>query len=256
MITPDPLHALLTHTQARLALGRAGAAMPTNAVLDLAFAHASARDAVHLPLDTAALAAEIASLGLASVQVHSQAPDRQTYLRRPDLGRLLAPESAAMLARSDPPSDLAIVAADGLSAAAIHAQALPFLREFLPHCAQAGWRLAPIVIATQARVALGDAIAASLGATAVAILIGERPGLSSPDSLGVYLTLAPRPCITNDGERNCISNIRPAGLKHAEAAFKLAWLLAEARKRGATGVALKDESDVALLAGGAARAIG
>ncbi|MFD0934697.1 ethanolamine ammonia-lyase light chain EutC, partial [Methylobacterium trifolii] len=161
-------------------------------------------------------------------------------------------EGRTVLEAAAPPSaDLAIVVADGLSARAVHEGAEPFLAAFRPHVAKAGWSLAPVVVAVQARVALGDAIGAALKARAVAVLIGERPGLSSPDSLGLYLTFDPRPG-RSDAERNCISNVRPAGLAHDLAAFKLNWLLTQAFARGLTGVRLKDESDRALA--GPARA--
>lgn len=209
---------------ARVALGRVGNAQPTAAHLAFQAAHAQARDAVWSALDIA---------GLGEVTVRSQARDRREYLLRPDLGRRLAEGSVLPAA----PWMLVFVIADGLCATGVAAQApaviaaaRPLLR--LP--------VAPVVVALQARVALGDAIGAAMGAAAVAVLIGERPGLSAQDSLGLYLTWAPRPGRT-DAERNCISNIRPGGLSPIEAAEKLAWLLAAAQRLGATGVALKDE---------------
>ncbi|MEE7476076.1 ethanolamine ammonia-lyase [Methylobacterium hispanicum] len=178
----------------------------------------------------------------------SRAEDRATYLRRPDLGRSLAPESRdALAAAAGEPCDLALLVADGLSARAIHENAVPVIEAFRPHAEKAGWRLAPVVVAGQARVALGDAVGEALRARAVAVLIGERPGLSSPDSLGIYLTFGPRPG-RSDAERNCISNVRAAGLAPDAAAFKLAWLIGQALSRGLTGVHLKDESDRALEA--------
>ncbi|ACL56382.1 ethanolamine ammonia-lyase subunit EutC [Methylobacterium nodulans] len=230
-------------TPARIGLGRAGSGLPTRAVLGFALAHAQARDAVHTPLDVAALRAGIEALGLRNVAVASAAPDRATYLRRPDLGRRLEGLSAERLAAAAAaPVDLAIVVADGLSARAIHEGAVPLLSVLAPAIAGSGWSLAPVVVAEQARVALGDAVGAALKARAVAVLIGERPGLSSPDSLGIYLTFDPRPGRT-DAERNCLSNVRAAGLKPELAAFKLHWLIGQAFQRGLTGVALKDESD-------------
>ena len=214
-------------------------------MLAFALAHARARDAVHAPLDAEALAQRIAALGLETVQVDSAAPDRGTYLRRPDLGRRLSPSSRAALGREGE-VELALVVADGLSSAAVQAHAPGLIAALLPHAARAGWRLAPVVIARQARVALGDEAGEALGARMVAVLVGERPGLSAPDSLGVYLTQGPRPGRT-DAERNCISNIHGRGLSPEAAAFKLAWLGAEALRRGLTGVALKDESDLALV---------
>jgi ethanolamine ammonia-lyase small subunit len=246
-VTPDPRHRLLNRTDARLALGRAGAALPTREVLHLALDHARARDAVHAAMDTTAMAADLRARGFETVETRSAAPDRETYLRRPDLGRRLAAGEDTILA-TDVACDLAVVVGDGLSAAAIHAQGGAFLGALWPWILAAGWRLAPVVLARQARVALGDEIGELLQARAVVVLIGERPGLSSPDSLGAYLTLAPRPG-RRDDERNCISNIRPAGLSYDLAAFKLAWLLSEAFRIGCTGVRLKDESDTLLLAG-------
>jgi ethanolamine ammonia-lyase small subunit len=241
---PDPWRRLAALTPARIGLGRAGPGLPTREVLAFALAHARARDAVHTALDAQAISGQISALGLACVQVESQAPDRETYLRRPDLGRVLSPAGRAALVR-DGEIDLAIVVADGLSSAAVHAHAAPVIAALLPHAERAGWRLGPVVIARQARVALGDEIGAVLGARAVAVLVGERPGLSAPDSLGIYLTYAPRPG-RSDAERNCISNIHGRGLAPAAGAFKLAWLTTQALRRSLTGVGLKDESDLTL----------
>jgi ethanolamine ammonia-lyase small subunit len=253
--TTDPWARLRHLTPARIALGRAGAALPTAEVLKLSLAHARARDAVHAALDVDRLAIAIEGLGMTTLRVESAAADRATYLTRPDLGRQLSESSRIRLLDWHPAGprdraavDLAIVVADGLSARAVEAQTVALLAALSPYLAAAGWSTAPVVIATQARVALADEIATHLGAKAVVMLIGERPGLSSPDSLGAYLTLAPRPGRT-DAERNCISNIRPAGLSFELAAYKIAWLLAEAFKRGATGVQLKDESDALLIDG-------
>ncbi|WP_264046669.1 ethanolamine ammonia-lyase subunit EutC [Methylobacterium flocculans] len=235
-------------TPARIGLGRAGSGLPTREVLRFGLAHAQARDAVHTPLDLQAVTAGIAALGFETLGVASAAPDRATYLRRPDLGRALAEESrAALAAGAGGPVDLALVVADGLSARAVHEGAAGVLAAFKPHVARAGWRLAPVVVAHQARVALGDGIGAALKARAVVVVIGERPGLSSPDSLGLYLTFDPR-IGRSDAERNCISNVRPAGLSHDLAAFKLNWLLARAFSLGLSGVNLKDGSDAALEA--------
>lgn len=236
-------------TPARIGLGRAGAGLPTREVLAFGLAHAEARDAVHTPLDGARIAADIEALGLPTLAAASAAADRAAYLRRPDHGRRLSDESlAALETAASGPVDLAVVVADGLSARAVHEGAAKLVAAFQPHAARAGWSLAPVVVASQARVALGDAVGAALKARAVAVLIGERPGLSSPDSLGIYLTFGPRPGRA-DSERNCISNVRPAGLSHAVAAFKLAWLLEQAFARGLTGVSLKDESGSSIAAG-------
>ena len=238
-------------TPARIGLGRAGSGQPTRAVLRFGLDHAQARDAVHAPLDDAAVSGAIAELGLPTITVASRAPDRATYLRRPDLGRRLTDEDRASLEAAAARADLAVVIADGLSARAVHENAAPLVAALKPLVDEAGWTLAPVVIARQARVALGDEIGHALGVRAVAVLIGERPGLSSPDSLGIYLTFGPRPG-RSDAERNCISNVRPAGLTHGLAAFKLHWLLARAFALGLTGVALKDESDRTLVDGTAA----
>jgi ethanolamine ammonia-lyase small subunit len=239
---PDPWASLRALTDARIALGRAGASLPTREVLAFALDHARACDAVHLDFDASGVAAQIEALGLATLTVASAAPDRPTYLRRPDLGRRLAPADAARLdgARGEA-ADVAIVVADGLSSAAVHAHAAPLIAALAPHVAAAGWRLADVVLARQARVALGDEIGERLGARLVVLLVGERPGLSSPDSLGAYITFAPRVGRT-DAERNCVSNIRPAGLSYEDAAFRIAWLAREALRVGLTGVALKDDS--------------
>jgi ethanolamine ammonia-lyase small subunit len=240
----EPLTRLRRFTTARVALGRAGNALPTAAHLDFVEAPAMARDAVHAALDVAALTNDLRTLGLEPIEVASRAPDRHSYLVRPDLGRALDEVSATRLARCDPP--LALVIADGLSATAVQRHAAHFLAEALPRLARIGVAAGPAVIARQARVALGDAIGAALGAEAVAVLIGERPGLSAPDSLGLYLTWEPRPGRT-DAERNCISNIRPAGQPYAHAADTLAWLVGEMRRRRLTGVALKDERPTGAL---------
>lgn len=235
-------------TPARIGLGRAGSGLPTREVLRFGLDHAQARDAVHTPMDAEAVAAGIAGLGLRTLRVASRVADRATYLRRPDLGRRLAPEDrTALEATAEGPVDLAVVVADGLSARAVAEGAVPLLAAFGPFVDRAGWRLAPIVVAAQARVALGDDIGSALKARAVAVLIGERPGLSSPDSLGIYLTLDPR-VGRSDAERNCISNVRGAGLSHDLAAFKLHWLLERAIALGLSGVRLKDGSDHALEA--------
>lgn len=242
----DPWAKLARWTPARIALGRSGVSLPTREVLGFALAHARARDAVHAPFDAVEIARGLRELGLETIEVASDATERALYLRRPDYGRRLARASRDRLAaRKVEPADLALVVGDGLSAAAIHAHAVPLIGAFLPHARKLKLSLAPIVVARGARVALGDEIGAVLRAKAVAVLIGERPGLSSPDSLGVYLTFAPRSGRT-DAERNCISNVRAEGLGYDLAAFKLAWLVREALRRSLTGVGLKDESDLAL----------
>jgi len=246
-VPPDPWAALRRHTPARIGLGRSGVALPTTEVLRFAAAHALARDAVQVPLDVTALSARLADDGWTSIAVASQAADRDTYLRRPDLGRRLASEDAARLrALSTGEADLAVVLGDGLSAQAVPLHAPPLLAALRGTLEGDGLRWAPLVIATQARVALADEIGAALRARVVLILLGERPGLSSPDSLGAYLTHAPA-VGRSDAERNCVSNIRPAGLAPAAAAARIAWLLREALRRRTSGVALKDESATPLL---------
>lgn len=244
-IAPDPWADLRAHTQARLALGRAGAALPTAELLRFGMAHAQARDAVHIPLDADALAAQLQALGCATRLVHSAAPDRATYLLRPDLGRRLCNADAAALrdmpAEGGAPIDLLVVVADGLSSLAVARQAPPLVQAIRQQ-APAGWHIGPVVIAQQARVALGDEVGSLLEARMVAVLIGERPGLSSPDSLGIYLTWHPQ-VGRSDAERNCISNVRPEGLEPAQAAARLWWLCRAARQLGLTGVGLKDRSD-------------
>lgn len=245
-VTLDPWGALRAHTPARIALGRAGASLPTGEVLRFGHAHALARDAVHLALDVQALAQAFEMDGFETQQVASAAPDRATYLLRPDLGRRLDERSMAVLQALDAPAcDLLLVTADGLSSLAVQRHALPLAHEIRAQAPE-GWRIGPVVIATQARVALGDDIGSVLRPQLVAMLIGERPGLSSPDSLGIYLTWAPQRGRT-DAQRNCISNVRPEGLGYAAAARKLWWLCTEARRLQATGVALKDMSDAPPL---------
>lgn len=231
----DPWTVLRQTTRARIGLGRCGDGLPTAALLDFQLAHARARDAVHTPFDAAAMAAALD--GLEVVTVRSRAADRATYLQRPDLGRRLDPASAERLTPGA--YDAVFVIGDGLSATGVHAHAVPMLKAVLARLT--GWRIAPVVLAGQARVALGDEIGARLGAALVAVLIGERPGLSAADSLGIYLTWYPKPGRT-DAERNCLSNIHPPdGLGYEAAADRLAWLMREARARKLTGVGLKDD---------------
>ncbi|WP_313082663.1 ethanolamine ammonia-lyase subunit EutC [Atlantibacter sp.] len=243
MHAPDAWKALNQFTDARIALGRSGASLPTAEVLKFGLAHAQARDAIHQPFDSDTLAAQFAALDLETLTVHSQATDRPVYLNRPDLGRRLDEQSREMLtARRASPHDVLLVIGDGLSSHAVHRQAVPLVKALLPFLATLGLSTGPVVLAHQSRVALGDDIGECLNSKAVAMLIGERPGLSSPDSLGVYLTWKPERARI-ESERNCISNIRPEGLGYDAAAFKLAWLLEQAFLRRLTGVDLKDESD-------------
>ena len=230
---PDVWARLRGATDARIGLGRAGAALPTTAMLALQFAHARARDAVRAALPVEAIQADLA--GFETLVVDSQADGRLSYLARPDLGRRLAIADAARLPRGD--FDLTIVLADGLSAEAVAVNAPPLVRALAARLG--GWAIGPIVIARQGRVALGDEIGERLGTRAVVVLIGERPGLSAADSLGAYITWDPA-VGRLDAERNCVSNIRAGGLSTEEAAGRIAWVLGEARRLRLTGVALKD----------------
>lgn len=222
-------------TPARVGLGRVGASLPTRELLAFQLAHAHARDAVHAKLDSQALALELSPQKC--LLVHSAAADRSVYLRRPDLGRRLSEESRRLLLAERGEFDAVLVVADGLSALAVerHAGAMLHRLEALH------WNFAPIVIVEQGRVAIGDEVATCLGASMAVVLIGERPGLSSPDSLGIYLTWNPRPGIT-DAHRNCISNIWAEGLSYDAAAHRLLFLMTEARSRKLSGIALKEDA--------------
>lgn len=234
-------------TPARIALGRTGTSLPTKAQLDFQFAHAQARDAVHLPFDHAGLSAQLAERGRESLLLHSAATDRNSYLQRPDLGRKLSDESAQTLrdyASVHPGGvDLVIVVADGLSALAVHRHTVPFLTRMEEQSAADGWSVAPVILVEQGRVAVADEIGERLGAKMVVILIGERPGLSSPDSLGLYFTYNPKIGLT-DAYRNCISNVRLEGLSYGMAAHRLLYLMREACRRQLSGVNLKDEAQL------------
>jgi ethanolamine ammonia-lyase small subunit len=233
----DPWAGLRRWTSARIALGRAGGSLPTRPLLEFRWAHARAMDAVEQPFDASAFAAKCNGIGL-----HTVASDPVTYLQRPDLGRVLSEDSRQQLeawAKNSPRCDLVIVICDGLSALAVNRQASPLLEELLPKLAD--WQLAPLLVVRHGRVALQDQIGSIVGATIALTLIGERPGLVSPDSLGAYLVYGPQPGNT-DANRNCVSNIRPEGLKPVDAAAKLYYLLTESRRRQLSGVHLKDES--------------
>jgi ethanolamine ammonia-lyase small subunit len=244
---PPSLERLRELTPARVALGRAGASLPTKALLEFTLDHARARDAVHAAFDAEGLSQNLAGLGLEAVRVSSQAPDRKDYLARPDLGRKLELDSRRRLVNSvGPASQLAIIVGDGLSPAAVNAHAVGLLRELLPLLAADAIGVGRAVVATGARVALGDEIGETLSARMTAMLIGERPGLSAADSLGVYLTFAPA-VGTTDVKRNCVSNIHGAGLSYRDAALKIGWLIREGLARKLTGVALKDESGARLV---------
>ena len=233
-------------TAARIGLKRSGASLATQPLLEFQLAHARARDAVHAQLDDARLAADLAPLGLEVLRIASEAVDKAAYLMRPDLGRQLAPGAADILAPHAGTYDIGFVISDGLSALAVQSHAAPLLSEVVRALTKRSWRVAPLVIVRHGRVAIGDAIATALGAACAVVLIGERPGLSAPDSMGAYLTWRPT-AQTTDADRNCISNIRPAGIAYADASFKLTHLLAAMRERQMSGVSLKDLSDRLLL---------
>ena len=237
-------------TPARIALGRTGTSLPTRAQLDFQFAHAQARDAVHLAFDHAEISSQLSERGRETLRLHSAAPDRDSYLQRPDLGRKLNDESAQALrdyASAHPGGvDLVMVVADGLSALAVHRHTLPFLTRLEEQMSGDGWSVAPVVLVEQGRVAIGDEIGQLLGAKMLVMLIGERPGLSSPDSLGLYFTYAPKVGLT-DAYRNCISNVRLEGLSYGMAAHRLLYLMREACRRQLSGVNLKDEAQLHTL---------
>jgi ethanolamine ammonia-lyase small subunit len=245
---------LSAFTGARIGLGRAGVSLPTSKLLAFQLAHAQAQDAVHYLLDVETLAGELSqTLGLSEVplRLHSHAQDRAMYLQRPDYGRRLNDETREHLqqaAASQQRFDLAVVAVDGLSALAVQQNSAPFLSALyaLLNSDANDWQLAPLTIVEQGRVAIGDEIGALLNADAVLVMIGERPGLSSPDSLGLYMTWAPEPGLKDD-RRNCISNVRPAGLHVEEAARRFFLLLKEARQLKLSGVKLKDRSQDDVL---------
>ena len=248
-VTPDPWQLLSRFTAARIGLGRAGASLPTRALLAFQLDHARARDAVLRELDSTGIENQLQALRMPALRLQSGAPDRATFIARPDLGRVLEPRCAELLARQparDPPWDVVIVLADGLSALAVEKHAMPLLQLLLPRIAAEGWSLAPVCIVRQGRVAVADHIGNLLGARLSVILIGERPGLSSPDSLGIYLTWKPRQGRSN-AERNCVSNVRePGGLAYAQAAHKLHYLMTTARRLEFSGIALKEDAAAKL----------
>jgi ethanolamine ammonia-lyase small subunit len=265
-VVDNPWRRLREFTDARIGLGRTGISLPTAELLAFQLAHAQAKDAVHLVLDKKNLLEQLHTIPAldfshAPFLLHSRAPDRFTYLQRPDLGRQLDEPSRAQLARNNsaatpddnitsptPAYDLALVIVDGLSALAVQQNAAPFIDALCAELAQDAqpWKLAPLCIVEQGRVAIGDETGELLNAHCVLVMIGERPGLSSPDSLGLYLTWAPHKGLT-DAARNCVSNIRPAGLVYREAAKKAAYLLREAKRLGLSGVGLKDRTEDSLI---------
>jgi ethanolamine ammonia-lyase small subunit len=252
-VTENSWHLLREFTAARISLGRSGVSIPTSEMLAFQLAHAQARDAVHTPLDFEDLQQQLGELttqfpkliSSKPIALHSQATDRTEYLQRPDLGRSLESQSVKKLQKvaSQYIYNLAIVVADGLSATAIYQNALPFIQLLLEALQQdeQPWTIAPITIVEQGRVAISDQVGELLNADLVLMLIGERPGLSSPDSMGLYLTWAPRVGL-NDSSRNCISNVRPQGLAYKAAVQKAIYLLRESRRLKLSGVNLKDRS--------------
>lgn len=238
----DPWITLRDFTQARIAQGRVGCGLPTKALLDFQLAHASARDAVQQVWDVASFAGDVEKLGLEQLILETQVISREQYLQRPDIGRRLAQSSRELLAsRAGETVDLALIVCNGLSSTAVDEHGLALLQTVVAAYAELGLRIAPICLVANGRVALADEIGAMLNARLAVIIVGERPGLSAADSLGMYLTYAPKPGNT-DAERNCISNIRPpAGLSFKAAAIKLAYLSEQALRCGFSGVALKDD---------------
>jgi ethanolamine ammonia-lyase small subunit len=237
-ISPAAREALRSYTPARIGLERTGVSLATRPLLDFQLAHAQARDAVQAAIDVRMLCDELRRSGLPALALKSRATDRGTYLKRPDLGRGLSEESVGLLSPGE--YDAVFVIADGLSALAVERHALHLVRAVLPLIA--GWRLAPFCVVEQGRVAVGDAVGESLHAPLAVVLIGERPGLSSPDSLGVYITWEPRSG-RKDAERNCISNVREEGLSYAAAASRLRYYMDEASRRHMTGLGIKDPAE-------------
>lgn len=235
-------------TPARVELGRFGCALPTREVLSFRMAHAQARDAVQVPVDWRHLREQVANHDLKTHQLHSQAFNRETYVARPDLGRILSKESRALLEHAREATtapDIALVICDGLSGKAVESWAAPVVEGVSAFCQKENLWLSPVCFVQNGRVAIGDEIGEILGARLVILLVGERPGLSSADSLGAYLTLNPK-VGTTDEARNCISNIRATGLEPSLAVSKISWLAKAAIQRGLTGTKLKEESGVSL----------
>lgn len=239
----DSWNALRRFTSARIGLGRAGGSIPTRELLDFQLAHAKARDAVNHAFDIPAFRKELDAREISSLALASAAGDRHTYIQRPDLGCVLDEKSKTLLQSQagDQSCDVVFVIADGLSPLAVERHALALIEMTRVQLLREGWRIAPCCVVSQGRVAIGDEIGALLAAQMSVVLIGERPGLSSPDSLGAYLTWDPLPGRSN-AERNCVSNIRPEGLDYAAAAFKLLHLMRQARARKLSGIRLKEDA--------------
>jgi ethanolamine ammonia-lyase small subunit len=243
IVTSDAWRALRTQTPARVAIGRAGGSLPTSEWLNFKSSHAAARDAVHAPFDAERLAGEIAALGTPTVVLATAAADKGSYLRHPDRGRkpdAASREKLQSLIAAETKYDLSIVVSDGLSAFAAERQVVPLLTILLPKLAADGWQLAPIAVVRFGRVALQDEVGSLARVKISLMLLGERPGLGTPDSLGAYLVYGPKGGNT-DADRNCVSNIHPQGLSFAAAADTLHYLLTEASRRRLSGIGLKDE---------------
>jgi ethanolamine ammonia-lyase small subunit len=237
----ESLKALQEFTSARIAIGRVGTSIPLKQSLEFKLAHAHARDAVYSELDINNLTDVLKQFDLPVLHLHSRVNDRRQYLQRPDLGRRLNDESFDLLFDHHTETDIAIILADGLSATAVNENVVGLLQVLIPQLLAAGFKLPAISMVEQGRVAIGDDIGHGLKAKLSLVLIGERPGLSSADSLGAYLTYNPKPGLT-DEMRNCISNIRPGGLIYKKAAKKIFYLISEAFKRKLSGVDLKDNA--------------
>lgn len=237
----ESLKALQEFTSARIAIGRVGISIPLKQSLEFKLAHAHARDAVYSELNINDLTGVLKQFDLPVLHLNSRVNDRRQYLQRPDLGRRLNDGSLDLLRDHHTETDIAIILADGLSATAVNENAVGLLQALIPQLLAAGFKLAPISMVEQGRVAIGDDIGHGLNAKLSLVLIGERPGLSSADSLGAYLTYNPKPGLT-DEMRNCISNIRPGGLIYKKAAKKIFYLISEAFKRKLSGVDLKDNA--------------
>jgi ethanolamine ammonia-lyase small subunit len=241
IIKTDPLLSLREFTAARIAIGRVGTSIPIKQSLEFKLAHAHARDAVYSALDVEGLSNNLKTFNLPVIHLHSKATDRANYLQRPDHGRKLNEHSVGLLKDNRGIADIAIIIADGLSATAVNENAFNLLQLLIPMLTAAGLTTAPVCLVEQARVAIGDDIAYRLGTKLSLVLVGERPGLSSADSMGAYMTYNPKPNLTNE-MRNCISNIRPEGLTYKPAADKIFYLVQEAFKRKLSGVNLKDNA--------------
>lgn len=245
-VIDNPWRDLRRFTDARIGLGRSGISQPTKAQLEFQMDHANARDAIHIPFDMALIADNLKTVGIPSLCLSSQAQNRTVYLQRPDLGRRLDLPSVQKLrkvkATMGDKVDVSVVIADGLSSTAVHQHSVQMAEMIINALTEQGFSTAPVMIVTQGRVAIGDEIGELLSAKMLILLVGERPGLSSPDSMGIYYTYQPKLGLT-DAYRNCLSNIRPAGMQLKEALAKLLWLMNESLQRHYSGVDLKDESD-------------